>query len=68
MEFVTFSPNTKWLEPGNSGGGTPRGSVMLEALCYKSEGRGLETQWGDFFLPNLPNLSGHTMPCGPLSL
>jgi hypothetical protein len=29
-----------------------RGSVVLEALCYKPEGRGVETRWGEhnFFL------------------
>jgi hypothetical protein len=37
------------------------GSVVFEALCYNPEGRGFETQWGDFFL-NLPNLSGRTRP------
>jgi hypothetical protein len=25
------------------------GSVVLKALCYKLEGRGLDTWWGDFF-------------------
>jgi hypothetical protein len=26
-----------------------RGSVMVEALCYKLEGRGFASQWGGFF-------------------
>jgi hypothetical protein len=32
------------------------GSVVVKALCYKPEGRGFETQWGEFL--NLPNPSG----------
>jgi hypothetical protein len=27
-----------------------RGSVVLKALCYKPEGRGFNSGWGDFFL------------------
>jgi hypothetical protein len=27
-----------------------RGSVVVKALCYKPEGRGFETQWGEWFL------------------
>jgi hypothetical protein len=27
----------------------PRGSVVVKALCYKLEGRGFDTRWGDFF-------------------
>jgi hypothetical protein len=27
-----------------------RVSVVVKALCYKPEGRGLDTPWGDFFL------------------
>jgi hypothetical protein len=26
-----------------------RGSVVVKALCYKPEGRGFDTRWGDFF-------------------
>jgi hypothetical protein len=25
-----------------------RGSVVVEALCYKPEGRGFETRWGEW--------------------
>jgi hypothetical protein len=31
------------------------GSVMVKALCYKPEGCGFHTQWGEFL--NLPNPS-----------
>jgi hypothetical protein len=30
-----------------------RGSVVTKALCYKPEGRGFDTRWGEFL--NLPN-------------
>jgi hypothetical protein len=43
-----------------------RGSVVVKALCYKPEGRGFDSQWGEFL--NLLNLSGRTMPWGLLSL
>jgi hypothetical protein len=43
-----------------------RGSVAIKALWYKPEGRGFDTQWGDFLM--LPNLSGPTRPWGLLSL
>jgi hypothetical protein len=26
-----------------------RGSIVVKALCYKLEGRGFDTQQGDFF-------------------
>jgi hypothetical protein len=42
------------------------GSVVVKALCYKPEGRGFDTQRGEFL--NLPNLSGRTRPWGLLSL
>jgi hypothetical protein len=35
-------------------------TMLVEALYYKREGRGIEYRWGDFF--NLPNPSSHTMP------
>jgi hypothetical protein len=41
-------------------------SVVVKALCYKPEGRGFETWWGEFL--NLPNLSRRTRPWGLLSL
>jgi hypothetical protein len=41
-------------------------TVVVKALCYKPEGRGFQTRWGDFF--NLPNPSGRTRPWGLLSL
>jgi hypothetical protein len=43
-----------------------RGSVVVKALCYKPEGRGFDTRWGDFL--NLSNPSGRTRPWGLLSL
>jgi hypothetical protein len=43
-----------------------RGSVVVKALCYKPEGRGLDTRCGDFL--NLPNPSGRARPWGLLSL
>jgi hypothetical protein len=42
------------------------GSVVVKALGYRLEGRGLETRLGEIL--NLPNLSGHTRPWGLLSL
>jgi hypothetical protein len=29
------------------GGGEARGSVVVKALCYKSEGRGFDFQWDE---------------------
>jgi hypothetical protein len=43
-----------------------RGSVVVKALCYKPEGRGFDTRWGEFL--NLPNPSGCTRPWSLLSL
>jgi hypothetical protein len=43
-----------------------RGSVVVKALCYKPEGHGFDTRWGEFL--NLPNHSGRTRPWGLLSL
>jgi hypothetical protein len=43
-----------------------RGSIVVKALCYKPEGHGFDTRWGDFL--NLSNLSGRTRPWGLLSL
>jgi hypothetical protein len=40
-----------------------RGSVVVKALSYKSEGRGIESRWGGFF-SNLPNPSDRTMALG----
>jgi hypothetical protein len=42
------------------------GSVVVKALCYKPEGGGFDTLWGDFL--NLSNPSGRTTPWGLLSL
>jgi hypothetical protein len=39
---------------------------VVKALCYKPEGRGFDTRWGEFL--NLPNPSGRTRPWGLLSL
>jgi hypothetical protein len=36
-----------------------RGRIVVKAICYELEGRGLDKRWGDFFL-NLPNPSGRT--------
>jgi hypothetical protein len=41
-------------------------SVVAKTLCYKPEGHGFSTRWGDFL--NLPNPSSHTRPWGLLSL
>jgi hypothetical protein len=40
--------------------------IVFKALCYKPEGRGFDTRWGEFL--NLPNPSGSTRPWGLLSL
>jgi hypothetical protein len=39
---------------------------LVEALCYKPEGRGIESQWGGFF--NWPNPSSRTMALGSTQL
>jgi hypothetical protein len=36
------------------------GSIVVKALCYKPEGRGFDTRWGEFL--NLPKPSGRTRP------
>jgi hypothetical protein len=51
------------MSTGNLGA---RGSVVFKALCYKPEGRGFDSWWGEFL--NLPNPSGRTRPWGLLSL
>jgi hypothetical protein len=43
-----------------------RGSVVVEALCYKPEGLGFDTRSDEFL--NLLNLSGRTRAWGLLSL
>jgi hypothetical protein len=43
-----------------------RGSLVVKSLCYKLEGRGFDSRWGEFL--NLPNASGRTRPWGLLSL
>jgi hypothetical protein len=41
----------------------------VKTLCYKLEGRGFETRWGEWiFFFNLPNPFGRTRPWGLLSL
>jgi hypothetical protein len=45
-----------------------RGSVVLKALCYKSDGRGFETRRGECIFLNLPNPSGRTRPWGLFGL
>jgi hypothetical protein len=68
-------PKIKWLwlteesavsQWANSLGSGARGSVVVKALCYKPEGRGFDTRWGEFL--NLPNPSGRTRHWGLLSL
>jgi hypothetical protein len=44
------------------------GSVVVEALCYKPEGRGFETGWGELICFNLHTPSSRTKPWGLLSL
>jgi hypothetical protein len=39
---LIFHPSTSWLGV--------RGRVVVKALCYKPEGRGFETRWGEWFL------------------
>jgi hypothetical protein len=39
-----------------------RGSLVVKALWYKSEGRGFETREGEWDSFNLPNPSGGTRP------
>jgi hypothetical protein len=36
---------------------------VVEALCYKPEGRGIASRWGGF-LSNWPNSSGRIMALG----
>jgi hypothetical protein len=43
-----------------------RGSVVVKALCYKPEGRGFDTRWGEFL--NLLNPFVRTRPWGLLNL
>jgi hypothetical protein len=48
-----------YLIKHNEGGRTV--SYMVEALCYKPEGRGFKTLWGHCKVFNLSNPSGRTM-------
>jgi hypothetical protein len=52
--------HTKWLSYGYLDGA--HGSVEVEALCYKREGRGFVTRYGQLIFFNLPNASGRTRP------
>jgi hypothetical protein len=45
-----------------------RGSVVVEVLCYKAEGRGFETPIRRINFFNLPNPCGRTRPLGLLGL
>jgi hypothetical protein len=36
-----------------------RSIVVVKTLCYKPEGRGFDTRWGDFL--NVPNPSGRDL-------
>jgi hypothetical protein len=55
MKFITSASNRG-----------ARGSVVVKALCYKPEGRGFDSRWGEFL--NLANASGRSRPWGLLSL
>jgi hypothetical protein len=44
------------------------GTVVVKTLCYKPEGRGFETRWGEWIFFNLLNPSGRIRPWGLLSL
>jgi hypothetical protein len=58
---VTFEIwNVNWKPIGS------RGSLVIKALDYETEGRGFETRWGEFL--NLPNPYGRIRPWGLLSL
>jgi hypothetical protein len=39
-----------------------RGSVVVKELCYKKEGRGYETRWGEYIFLDLPDPSSRTRP------
>jgi hypothetical protein len=41
---------------------TTPSSVVIKALCYKPEGRGFDTRWGELLLP--PNSSNPDRLCG----
>jgi hypothetical protein len=43
-------------------------AYLVEAMCYKSEGRGFECQYGHLIVSNLPNPSSCTRRWGLLSL
>jgi hypothetical protein len=59
-------PRNKWISYWNIYNREVRGIVVVKALCYKEEGRGFDTRWGEFL--NLPNTSGRTRPWGLHSL
>jgi hypothetical protein len=63
-QAVTGDPGCLFVAYSCQGGA--RGSIVVKALCYKPEGRGFDSRWGEFL--NLPNPSGHTRPWGLLSL
>jgi hypothetical protein len=42
---IFFSQCTRMLRMKGA-----RGSVVVEAVCYKPEGRGIKSRWGGFFL------------------
>jgi hypothetical protein len=68
MESTIFWDSTQciilfatWLVSG------ARGSVVVEEVCYKPEGRGFD-EVKEFFFFNLPNPSSRIRPLGSLSL
>jgi hypothetical protein len=68
--YLEFRTMHKVQKPDDSQCYTPMprtcGSVVVKALCYKPEGRGFDSRWGEFL--HLPNPSGRTRPWGLLSL
>jgi hypothetical protein len=46
LNMHTMNFDKLYKEPRPSGAS---GSVVGEALCYKLEGRGMESRWGGFF-------------------
>jgi hypothetical protein len=49
IRILDISKNTSTNKMANSKGIGVRGSAVVKVLCYKTGGRGFDTQWGDFF-------------------
>jgi hypothetical protein len=56
----------KILDPTGTRTPTPRSSrgEVVKVLCYKPEGCGFETRWGEYIFFNLPNPFCRTRPLG----